>query len=111
MEKFGTKKLSVKITSHAGGYLILRNKVLNALNANLCTSSRFTSKTSLFDDREGNDAIDSSVDSVVTTKEGAWASNLGATGLTNDNFTGADFLATKAFHTESLTGVIVDVFT
>ena len=53
---------------------------------------------------EANNAVFFSVDGEVAAHVRAWASLLGLTNLTNEDFTCADFLATKALHAKSLTG-------
>lgn len=66
-------------------------------------------ETASLDLLEADDAVFGGVDSEVAAHEGAVASDLGATGLAHEHFSGADFLATKAFHAEARTGVVVDV--
>ena len=49
------------------------------------------------------------MDGEVAAHIGARASDLGRTGLTDENFSGVDFLAAKALDAEARAGVVVDV--
>ena len=60
---------------------------------------------------EDNLAIDGSMNREIAAHEGAWACELGCAGLANENFTGFDGLATKAFDTKALASIVVDVLT
>ena len=56
-------------------------------------------------------AINGSVDREVAAHESARASELGCTGLADENFASLDGLATKALDAEALASIVVDVFT
>lgn len=51
--------------------------------------------------------IDSCMDSEVAAHEGAWARNLGSTGLADENFASLNLLTTKALDAKSLAGIVV----
>ena len=60
---------------------------------------------------EDNFAINSGMNSEVAAHESARASELGCTGLADENFASLDGLATKALDAEALASIVVDVFT
>ena len=64
----------------------------------------------LFGFDEGDDAVFFGVDGEISGHVSAFASELCAPGLADDNFASFDFLTAKAFYAEALTSVIVDVF-
>lgn len=60
---------------------------------------------------EDDFAVDSSMNREVAAHESARASELGCTGLADENFASLDGLATKALDAEALASIVVDVFT
>ena len=86
-----------------------RLRFLGLVYANLCAAFGFTGKFLLFDFLEANHAVFSCVNSVVTAHVRAVTSDLGSTSLTHQYCTSIDFLAAKAFHTQTLTSIVVDV--
>ena len=100
----------------APGYRLFAggNRRFNGSSSNdayLRTRNCFTGKVTFFNLIKGNDTINSSVDSEVLADVRARARNFGATCLADEYLTSSNFLATKAFHTKTLTGVVVDVLT
>ena len=75
----------------------------------LCAAFGLAGETATFDLLEVDDAVFGGVDGEVAAHERAIAGNLRATGLADQYFAFADFLATKALHAEACTGVVVDV--
>jgi hypothetical protein len=55
------------------------------------------------------DTVNGRVNCKVLADKGTWASNFGATSLTNEDFTCAYFLATKTLNAKALTGIVVDI--
>jgi hypothetical protein len=76
----------------------------------LSSWNSFAGEFAFFDFDKTDDTIDCGVDSEVTAHVRTGARNLGATGLADENFTCADFLATKTLDAEALTSIIMDVF-
>ena len=62
-----------------------------------------------FDFFEANDTINSCVNREIPADVCARARDLSATGLSNENLSGSDGLATKTFDAKAGAGIVVDV--
>jgi len=77
--------------------------------AYLRARNRFASKVAFFNFIERNDTVDGSVNGKILADKRTGSGNLGATGLSYEDFAGVDRLAAKSLNTEALSGVVVDV--
>ena len=79
-------------------------------DADLCAALGFAGEFALFDAAKGNDAGFLSVDGEVFAHVCTVTSYFCCTCLTNENFAGRNFLATKSLDAKSLTWTVMDVF-
>ena len=81
------------------------------MNFDASTANGLAREVALLGLHEDDLAVDGCVDSEVAAHESARASELGCTGLADENFASLDGLATKALDAEALASIVVDVFT
>lgn len=76
----------------------------------LCPGDSFACKSTLFYLNKANNAIKSGMNCEISAHVCAGTGKFGCSGLTYQNFTAANTLATKTFGAKSLTGTVSIVF-
>ena len=85
--------------------------VLSGVNFDTGARNAFAGEMIFLSFDKNDFTVDGSMNREVTAHESARTSKFGCASLANENFTGFNGLATKAFDAEALAGIVMDVFT